>query len=103
MLKEYHVLFKRLTIISDLCLVCVAFFLAFFVSNAGTNFYKEPGAYITLLPVLLMVWGILLYYFGMYDSFRTEEITRAINCFGSRNGRMWFIGLLCFYHKTAHG
>ena len=57
MLKEYHVLFKRLTIISDLCLVCVAFFLAFFVSNAGTNFYKEPGAYITLLPVLLMVWG----------------------------------------------
>lgn len=78
MLKEYHVLLKRLMIVSDLCLVCIAFFLAIFVSDVGTNFCKEPGAYITLLPVLLMVWGILLYYFGMYDSFRTEEITHVL-------------------------
>ena len=78
MLKEYHGLFKRLMIISDLCLVCIAFFLAFLVRNAGTDFCKEPGTYITLLPVLVIVWGILLYYFGMYDSFRTKEITDVL-------------------------
>ncbi|MDN3515618.1 MAG: sugar transferase [Candidatus Brocadia sp.] len=42
--------------------------------NEFDVFYEELGIYIILLPSLLIIWGVLLYYFGMYDSFRTKQI-----------------------------
>ncbi|NUO09232.1 MAG: sugar transferase [Candidatus Brocadia sp.] len=58
----------------DLCVVVATFFLGGFLRNEFDVFYKELGIYIILLPSLLIIWGVLLYYFGMYDSFRTKQI-----------------------------
>lgn len=74
MLKEHNILFKWVMIFADLCIVVVTFFLSFFIVNKFDFFYKDFGLYIILLPTLIIIWGILLYYFGMYDSFRTKQI-----------------------------
>ena len=74
MLNEHHVLFKRVMIFSDLCIVLVTFFLGFLLRNNVAHFYNELGNYIVVVPTLLITWGVLLYYFGMYDSFRTKQI-----------------------------
>src|SRR3990167_5175265 len=74
MLKEHHVLYKRVMIFSDLCIVLATFFLGFLLKNNVTHLYNELGIYIVVVPTLLITWGVLLYYFGMYDSFRTKQI-----------------------------
>ncbi len=74
MLKEDRIFFKKVLFFCDLCIVIVAFFSAFFLRNSFSDFLNEPGIYITLLPILLMVWGVLLYYFGIYNTFRTKQI-----------------------------
>lgn len=74
MLKEHNVLFKWVMIFCDLCIVVLTFFLGFFLKNKFDFFYRELGLYIVLLPTLLIIWGVLLYYFGMYDSFRTKQV-----------------------------
>lgn len=78
MLREHHVLLKRVMIFSDLCIVLVTFFLVFLLRNKVTHFYDELGIYIVVVPTLLITWGILLYYFGMYDSFRTKQISDVL-------------------------
>lgn len=74
MLKEHNLFFKWVMIFIDLCIVVVTFFLGFCLNNQFNSFYEELGLYIILLPTLLIIWGVLLYYFGMYDSFRTKQI-----------------------------
>jgi len=74
MLKEHHVLYKKVMIFSDLCIVLATFFLGFLLKNNVTHLYNELGIYIVVVPTLLITWGVLLYYFGMYDSFRTKQI-----------------------------
>lgn len=74
MLKEHNALFKWVLIFFDLCIVATTFFLGFFLGNKTDFFSKEIGLCIVLLPTLLLIWGVLLYYFGMYDSFRTKQI-----------------------------
>lgn len=78
MLREHHVLLKRVMIFSDLCIVLVTFFLGILLRNNLTHFYDELGIYIVVVPTLLITWGILLYYFGMYDSFRTKQISNVL-------------------------
>ena len=77
MLKEHHTLFRRSMIFSDLFIVFVTFFLGFFLRKEYDNFY-DPNTYLVLLPTLLIIWGVLLYYFGMYDSFRTKQISDVL-------------------------
>ncbi len=78
MLKEYQVLLRRLMVVFDLCIVCVCFFLGFLWRNNLENFYEEPWKYIALIPILVSTWGILLYNFGMYESFRTKKLTDVL-------------------------
>ena len=78
MLKEHHVLYKRVMIFSDLCIVLATFFLGILLRNNLTHFYDEIGIYFVLLPTLLITWGVLLYYFGMYYSFRTKQISDVL-------------------------
>lgn len=78
MLREHHVLLKRVMIFSDLCIVLVTFFLGFLLRNDVAHFYDDLGIYIVVVPTLLITWGILLYYFGMYDSFRTKQISDVL-------------------------
>lgn len=75
MLREHHILLKRVMIFSDLCIVLVTFFLGILLTKNLTHFYDEIGIYVVLLPTLLIMWGVLLYYFGMYNSFRTKQIS----------------------------
>ena len=78
MLKEHHVLYKRVMIFSDLCIVLATFFLGFLLKNNVTHFYDELDIYIVVVPTMLITWGILLYYFGMYDSFRIKHISDVL-------------------------
>ena len=78
MLKEHHVLYKRVMIFSDLCIVLATFFLGFLLKNNVTHFYDELDIYIVVVPTMLITWGILLYYFGMYDSFRIKQISDVL-------------------------
>ncbi len=74
MLKDHRIFFKKVLFFCDLCIVIVAFFTGFLLRNSFSDFLNEPGVYITLLPVLLIIWGFLLYYFGIYNAFRTKQI-----------------------------
>lgn len=74
MIKEHVTLFKWVMIFCDLCIIVVTFFLGIFFQSNFDYYYKELGIHIILLPSLLIIWGVLLYYFGMYDSFRTKQI-----------------------------
>ena len=78
MLKEHHVLYKKVMIFSDLCIVLATFFLGFLLKNNVTHFYDELDIYIVVVPTMLITWGILLYYFGMYDSFRIKHISDVL-------------------------
>lgn len=77
MLREHYFLFKRLMIFLDLCVVTGSFFLGYFLNSESYNIY-ELNSYIWLLLKLLIIWGALLYYFGMYESFRIKQITDVL-------------------------
>ncbi|MCZ7622531.1 putative glucosyl-1-phosphate transferase [Candidatus Kuenenia stuttgartiensis] len=78
MLKEYHLFFRRLMICFDLFIVTISFFLSPFLFSDYGDVIQQFGSYFILLPALLSVWGIFLHNFGMYESFRTKNITEVI-------------------------
>ncbi|MBM2832966.1 MAG: Undecaprenyl-phosphate galactose phosphotransferase [Candidatus Brocadiaceae bacterium] len=76
MLKQHHALFKRIMIVSDICIVSIAFFLGIFLGNDTLSYTSEEvGSYIVLLPTFFIMWGGLFYCLGMYESFRTKQIS----------------------------
>jgi len=85
MLREQHRALKRILIISDLSLIAIAFFIGYFLRgkvydlNIG-NVQKvfKLSFYMGLLPVLLLIWGGLLSYFGMYKSSGIRNIPDAL-------------------------
>ncbi|MCF6151595.1 MAG: sugar transferase [Candidatus Kuenenia stuttgartiensis] len=58
---------------ADLCIVLITFFLASLLKNKMEFPLGEVGTDIVIMPTLLAIWGGLLYYFGMYESFRTKQ------------------------------
>lgn len=86
MIKEQRKLFITIQRVVDLGLVTVAFFIGYFLRNELVDIYpfnlflkdylldeelrsiSYYAVYIGLLPVLLLIWGGLLSYFGMYRS-----------------------------------
>jgi len=85
MIKEQRKIFIRLQRIIDLLLVTCSFFIGYLLRDKIINIYPfnvlekylwsdnlRPvgyyAIYIGLLPVLLLTWGTLLSYFGMYRS-----------------------------------
>lgn len=73
MIREHHTLFKNIMMILDLCIVFVTFIIGFLMTDSYSDIYVSD-TYLVLLPVLLVIWGILLRCFGMYESFRTKKI-----------------------------
>lgn len=73
MLREYNAIFKRLMLFSDLCIVAGSFFLGGILKNEYIDF-SQLNTYLIVLLVLLTMWGFALYYFGIYESFRTRQI-----------------------------
>jgi len=75
MLKEFATIFRRLMIFADLCIIALVFYLGYRY-RVGQYHYPVSG-YLSVLPVLLGVWGYLLYSFGMYRSFRLRKINEV--------------------------
>ncbi|MDH4028797.1 MAG: hypothetical protein OEU95_08200, partial [Nitrospirota bacterium] len=95
MIKEQNLLFKRVQFFADLFLVTVSFFIGYFLRDKmldispmnflGTYLRDENlraisyyAIYIGLLPVLLIIWGGLLHYFGMYKAVGIVKIPAAL-------------------------
>lgn len=73
---------RKFLLSADLCIVTISFFIGY-VIRAGiesTGFYKvlSLNVYIGLLPVLLFIWGLLLYYFGMYKRVGLRQISEVV-------------------------
>jgi len=77
MLKAHAVFFRRLMITVDLCIVAAATFLVYLCRDFLKNIHAL-NIYFELLPVLFMIWGGLLYHFGMYRSFRVKKIPEIL-------------------------
>ena len=77
MLREHATAFRRLTMFGDMCVVAVSFFAAYLLRDKLTNIYPLE-AYLQLLPLVLLIWGILLNHFGMYLSFRVKDVPEVI-------------------------
>jgi exopolysaccharide biosynthesis polyprenyl glycosylphosphotransferase len=95
MIKEQNRILKRVEIVSDLCLVTASFFIGYFLRDKILDIYPlnllggflrnerlhSIGYYVVyvgLLPVLLVIWGTLLSYFGMYKSTGVTRIPKAL-------------------------
>jgi exopolysaccharide biosynthesis polyprenyl glycosylphosphotransferase len=95
MIKEQNRIFVRVQIVSDLLLVTVSFFIGYFLRDKMIDIYpinflgeylkderlrsiQYYAIYIGLLPVLLLIWGFLLSYFGMYKSGGMIRIQEAL-------------------------
>lgn len=76
MLKEKATVFRKLMICADLCIVILSFFLGYFL-RGKLNGVAPLASYIVFLPVLIFLWGCLLYAFGMYGSFRTRTLVAS--------------------------
>ncbi len=73
MIKEENKIFKRIVIYSDLLIVTGSFFIGYFLRDKIHDIYPL-SAYLGLLPVLLIIWGGLLFYFGAYSSLSGRRI-----------------------------
>ncbi len=83
MLKEQERILTTLMLVVDLCLVAVAFLLAFWCRAVllpallpgllSTPFYPLR-VYLPLLPMVLLIWGLLLWSSGCYRSHRTVNL-----------------------------
>lgn len=71
MIRKYIAFFKRLAILADIGILCLAFVFAYYLRNTLDGLYPIR-AYLKLLPVLSIVWVYLLHSFGMYKSFRVR-------------------------------
>ncbi|MEW6601332.1 MAG: sugar transferase [Nitrospirota bacterium] len=95
MVKEQRKLFIRVQRVADLCLVTLAFFIGYILRNKILDIYplnllgeylwdenllsiSYYAIYIGLLPVLLVIWGGLLSYFGMYKSSGMKSIPEVL-------------------------
>jgi exopolysaccharide biosynthesis polyprenyl glycosylphosphotransferase len=93
MIKEHNKIFIRVQIISDLCLVVISFFMGYYLRDSvfellpgtltGDLFREERvlrpiGFYLGLLPIVLIIWGTLLSYFGMYKSSGLRQVPETL-------------------------
>jgi exopolysaccharide biosynthesis polyprenyl glycosylphosphotransferase len=77
MIKEQSKTLKKFLFSADLCLVIISFFIGYFIRQKLEGIHPL-SVYIGLLPVLLFIWGVLLYYFGMYDNFVIKKMSEII-------------------------
>lgn len=95
MIQEQTRLFIRVQRFADLCLVTVSFFIGYllrdkligiypfsllekFLWNENLREISYYAIYMGLIPVLLVIWGSLLSYFGMYKSSGIKRIPESL-------------------------
>ncbi len=85
MTKEHHQLFNRVVFCVDLLLIVISLLLAYFLRDKINSVLSDYELltlaplyyYLGLLPILLIIWGGFLYYFGMYKSFH-EKLSNSL-------------------------
>jgi len=77
MLKENISILRKMLIFFNLCLVALAFFLGYAFWGNFQELYPLQD-YAGHLPVLIIIWGVLLYFLGMYNSFRIKKIKEIL-------------------------
>ena len=77
MLKEYLTFFRRVVILADILTVCAGFLTAYYVRNYISSI-DTVYFYLRFLPLVVSIWIIYLYIFGLYKSFRTEGIPMSL-------------------------
>jgi exopolysaccharide biosynthesis polyprenyl glycosylphosphotransferase len=76
-LKKQNILFRRLSMVTDVTVLIGAFILACYVgSPAGAT--TDIGICIWLLLVIIPAWFFLLLHFGFYSSLRTSSTSRVL-------------------------
>jgi len=89
-------------VLADLLLVTAGFFLAYFVRNNAESL-APLASYMWLLPLLLVGWGVALYYSGMYASFRLKKISEVLFIiYQSAYLSFLFFAGVCYILKLAH-
>ncbi|MDR4507121.1 MAG: sugar transferase [Candidatus Brocadiaceae bacterium] len=78
MQNNYHAVLKKQLIFLDLFIIFASFFVVFFFGNSYENFLKNVNVYLVLIPTYVIIWGFVLYYFGMYDVIITQSISNAL-------------------------
>ncbi len=95
MIQEQRKIFIRVQRIADLCLVAMSFLIGYYLRNKIHSIYPVSylqtflwdvnlrpisfyAIYTGLLPVLLLIWGGLLSYFGMYKSSGINQVPDAL-------------------------
>lgn len=78
MIKEKAAVFSKVMLIVDLAMICLAFFAGYRISTYLTAGLAEFSSYLLLLPLIIVIWGFLLNYLGLYKSFRTRNILDVV-------------------------
>jgi exopolysaccharide biosynthesis polyprenyl glycosylphosphotransferase len=89
MLKEREIIVRRATILFDMLIITLSFFLAFYIRQHFRIFYNldllpskdvikiansSLENYAALLIIIVPLWGSMLYLNGMYRSMRTRNL-----------------------------
>ena len=78
MLRQHADIFKKLMIFADMALAAGAFILAYYLSSEMRQLYPLED-YLRLLPYFVAVWVGLMFFLGMYNSFRTKPLRDVIS------------------------
>jgi len=93
MLKEKESVVRKATILLDTFILMLAFFLAYFLRQSFSAFYKldiipstqviartvaSISDYLVVLFFVVLVWGFMLYLNGMYQSMRTRSLFEIV-------------------------
>ena len=78
MLKQHADLFRRLLIFADILLAAAAFISAYFLLNQMRVIYPF-SYYAGLMPYFIVTWVGLMYFLGMYNSFRTKSLSDILS------------------------
>ncbi len=78
MLRQQAKLVAFSVYIADLVLVIISFLTSYWVRNTFLSTQYGPLApiedYLWLLFIIISLWSFLLYYFGLYESYRTKPL-----------------------------
>lgn len=102
MLKVRFAVFRRRMILFDLCMIAASFFLGYWLRNKIHAIYPLSD-YLRFLPVLLFVWGGLLYYFEVHSSFRMKQVSQILSpVFKSALGGLIIFGSFIYLFRVPH-
>jgi exopolysaccharide biosynthesis polyprenyl glycosylphosphotransferase len=76
MLKEHATMFRQLMMLTDMTLVFMVYILTLVVTGLPRSY--DIKTYILFAGLIVMLWGLMLNHFGMYNSLRSKDISEVI-------------------------